>query len=165
MKKYISEIIFSINLPKSKTYSLFILKNNKYEIMITNIQNGEIYDGFIHLNNKITNGIHLIEIFNEYFQLHDSYYVDIINLPSKQQKYCRCVIGVSKNTNTSIYNPYAICTTSIGKQSYNCGIGLDYFKLDITYIKTYAKMKKINTKNKTKSQLIYEILEKELESK
>ena len=76
-----------------------------------------------------------------------------------ERKYCSCLAKVRPNTNSN--NPYGICTNSVygsrllkRTKRVSCIPNYQLNKMSKKQLVAYAIEKKINTKNKTKKQLI-----------
>lgn len=81
------------------------------------------------------------------------------DLTEKERKYCSCVLKVAakqpgecyepekwqrKVGGVKCYNPYPICTKSVGRKGrVNCGSNYDFEAMDDTYLKAYADLNKI----------------------
>lgn len=91
----------------------------------------------------------------------ESYFVDISELPSrKQAKYCRCILHVAADEDPKCLrrqnwgrdqpcvNPYAVCTSSVGRDSLYC---TRYYDFDGIPENEYQAL--LALKDKTPSQL------------
>lgn len=87
---------------------------------------------------------------------HSGVFKDNNTLTEKEQKYCSCVLKVGvKNPSTcnksnwntrssGCYNPYAVCTKSVGTTSRKCGENYNFEKLPDDGISWYASTKNIS---------------------
>jgi len=82
------------------------------------------------------------------------------DLTEQEQKYCRCVLKVAtkqappcfenkfkkrKVDGVNCYNPYAVCTKSVGRSGrVNCGGNYDFSTTDDQYLMAYADLNGID---------------------
>lgn len=89
-----------------------------------------------------------------------NYFKDDVDLQDEEKKWCRCVLHVAAKQNDkclenvnqnamkvfegkTCYNPYAICSASIGTSSRKCGMNYSYDDIPDNELIAYAQMKKI----------------------
>lgn len=85
----------------------------------------------------------------------DSYFKSDSNLTEQQKKWCRCVLKVADkqpgacNTEKAwfetrdgktCYNPYAICSKSVGTSVRTCGENYDFESLSDNHLIAYAEL-------------------------
>ena len=90
-----------------------------------------------------------------------NYFIPGTTLTEQQQKWCRCVLKVADkqkgacNTeqawfqtreNKTCYNPFAVCSASVGTSTRECGDNLNFEALSDDYLLAYAQLHQ-NTKH------------------
>ena len=68
-------------------------------------------------------------------------------LTEEQRKYCRCLLRVEERGGA--YNPYAVCTSSVGAQVYSCSKYYDWPAMGLNVLLAYAHLHKIDVTDVT----------------
>lgn len=105
---------------------------------------------------------------------HNDYFLPDSTLNDQEKKYCRCVLNVAsqqpgacnlekawfeRREGSVCYNPYAVCASSVGTSSRECGDNYNFQGLPLDHVKAYAGLHGIQyTEYTSRDVLINDIL-------
>lgn len=100
------------------------------------------------------------------------------SLTDKEQRYCRCVLHVAEKQsedclrgkkwltkNGKCYNPYAVCSKSVGTSVKGCGLWYDYENLTKSELLGYAYLEDMKVSRSDTRRQIIKVIKSSLSSK
>lgn len=85
-------------------------------------------------------------------QVQSNFIKSDAQIDDQQQKYCRCLLEVKAKGGR--YNPYAICTHSVGAQVHSCSEYYDFPSMDLDALVAYADLHKITGYDNSNRQTV-----------
>jgi len=143
---------FTKNYSKTLYFNIHGVLDEYVEVLFGS--KNEVDYGF--LQDDLSEDPNYVKLDNRYSQIlldkiireRRDYFLENVNISEKQKKYCRCIAHVKskqsdecikssfdRNINEKCYNPYAVCTSKIGRDSKYCDRFYDYDKLPLNEIK------------------------------